>query len=130
MIKITFSKKQWDSLGSVKKTAQITPIDPNEVPAQPIVSTPTPTPTPVSRTFTCSYDLEARTQDLVLKVRRPDGSLVYLARTGPEAQAEEVDIIEDQKVMIDKNDLEGLRKFLVRINVMASMDKLVKGVKK
>ena len=124
-MKITISKKEWDNLGQIKKIAQIKTIKPSE-PFQYEKSLEPKIEEKPSRTFNCTSKIDVETQDLLLTVTNPNNQIVFIARTGPEARAEEMDIIDDIQAMTNKDDMEGLKRYLARCEVMSMDDKLIK----
>ena len=129
-MKITISKKEWDNLGNIKKTAGVIVKKPVII-AQVQAEQQKPATMPrieekPFKTFICTSKIDADTTDLELTISKEDGTIVTIVRTGPEARAEEVDIIDDIQAMKDKNDMDGLKRYLVMCEIMNKDDKLIK----
>lgn len=120
-MKLTFSKKEWDSLGSTK-IAQTAPA-----PAQKIDSKQAqPQPQQGGNTYYAHYKLEKETGDTVITVTDEGGRIFASVRTGSDARENARDIISDYEMMKNIDDLSGLKYFLVRFGVIRRKDNLVK----
>ena len=117
-MKLTFSKKEWNSLGASKITlAQKT---------EQKTEKQQPQSQQVGNTYYANYKLEKETGDTVITVTDEVGRIFASVRTGPDARENARDIISDYEMMRNIDDLFGLKHFLVRFGVIRRRDNLVK----
>ncbi len=107
-MKITLSKSQWESIGNKAgwtKESQVQPFPP--------------------ATYKYYINLDER-GSFYADVRNSSDKTVFEIKTGNELAPGETSIFEDG-FMKDKNDLEGLRQYLIQLGIMKSGQQLVKG---